>query len=113
MLHKLRGKKQIVFMVLNLSFPPVIVYNTFKELVSLSVASNVPNTQAQIFNIGVEVIQKNQDFETCLSKWFEHPAVENMWQVFKSNFTDAHNALKLIYGPTAQYTIPSIKPDGS
>ena len=40
---------------------------------------NVPKTQAQVFNIGVEIIGKTREFETGISEWFEHPTVEHMW----------------------------------
>ena len=31
--------------------------------------------------------------ETGLSKWFEHPAIDHMWNIFKYQFTAAHTAL--------------------
>ena len=57
-------------MVLNINYPPVIVYNILKELMDLSTEVSVPNTQAKIVTISVEMIQKNQYYETGLSKWF-------------------------------------------
>ena len=69
-------------MVCNLNNPPSIVYNAVEELVSLSAFGNVPKTQAQIFIIGVKIIQKTQDFEKGLSKWFERSSVEHIWQIF-------------------------------
>ena len=84
----------------NLNDTPVVVYNAGEELVDLSAAGNFPKTQAQIVNIGVEIIHKTQDFETGPRKWFDSTAVEHMWQIFKSHFTDNHDSLKRILGPT-------------
>ena len=64
-------------MVWNLNNIPVIVYNTVKELVVLSKSDNVPKTQAQIVNIGVEMILMIQDSETGISEWFEIPEVDH------------------------------------
>ena len=91
-------------MVSNLNSPPIIVYNAVKELVSLAKAGNFPKTQAQIVNIGVEMIQKAQDFGTGLSERFKHPKVDHTWQVFKSHFTDFHNSLKRICRPKLRNT---------
>ena len=46
------------------------------------------------------MIWKTQDFETGLSNWFECTSVEHTWHIFKTHFTAAHNALKLIIGST-------------
>ena len=40
-------------MVLNINYPPVIVYNILKELMDLSTEVSVPNTQAKIVTISV------------------------------------------------------------
>ena len=66
----------------------------------LDTAGNFSNTQAQIFNIGVEMIRKTQVFETGIIKWFMHPAGEHTWQISRYHFTAAHNALKRSSGPT-------------
>ena len=64
-------------MVWNLNNSPVIVQNEVEELVYLAKAGNFPKTQAQNFNIGVEMIWKTQYFETGISEWFKRPAVEH------------------------------------
>ena len=74
-----KEEQNISLMVWNLNNLPIISYNAVTELVSLDKAGNVPNTQAQIFNIGVKMIWKTQDFETGLSKWFKHAAVAHTW----------------------------------
>ena len=96
-----KEEQKVALVVCN---PPVIVYNAVQELVALAADGNVPKTQAQIFAIGVEMIQNTQDFETGLSKWFKHPAVEHTWHVFLNHFTAAHNTLKRICGPTLRNT---------
>ena len=67
---------------------------------ALDASGNVHKTQAQMFNLGVERIHKTQDFETGPRKWFDSTAVEHMWQIFKSHFTDNHDSLKRTLGPT-------------
>ena len=91
-------------MVCNINGTPVIVYNAIKELVALATEGNVPKTQAQIVNIGVEMIQKTRDFETGISKWFKRTAVEHTRKIFKPYFTAAHTALKLINGKNLRNT---------
>ena len=48
---------------------------------ALEKAGHVPKTQAQIVNIGVEIIRNTQDFETGISERFERPLVEYTWQI--------------------------------
>ena len=70
-------------MVWNLNYPPGIVYHAVEELAAVSVSGNIPNKQAQIFTIGVEMIWKNQYFGTGIIKYFEPPAVDHTWHIFK------------------------------
>ena len=46
------------------------------------------------------MIKKNQYCETGLSKWFQRPAVEHTWNIFKTQCKASHTALKIISGPT-------------
>ena len=68
-----KEEQKISLMVWILNDPPVIVFNTVEKLVYLSKLGNVPKTQDQIFNIGVEIICKTRDFETGINEWFETP----------------------------------------
>ena len=70
-------------MVCNLNYTPVIVYNAVEELLALTAAGNVPNKQAQIISIGVEIIRKTQYFEIDFREQFERPAVEHTWKILK------------------------------
>ena len=61
-----KEEQNISLIVWNLNDPPIILYITVRELVSLAVSGNVTNTQTQIFTICMEMMQKTQDFETGL-----------------------------------------------
>ena len=76
MLQKLQRRKKFALLVWNLNNSPVILYNAVKELVDLSASDNFPKTQAQIINIGVEMIQKNQYFETGISECFKRLSIQ-------------------------------------
>ena len=55
---KSKEEQNVSLLVLKINDPPVVVYNTVKELVDLSTVDNVPNKKAQILNIGMEMILK-------------------------------------------------------
>ena len=61
-----KEEQNISLIVWNLNDPPIILYITVRELVSLAVSGNVTNTQTQIFTICMEMMQKTQDFDTGL-----------------------------------------------
>ena len=91
-----KEEQKVTLMVWNLNNPPVIFYNTVKELVVLSKVGNVTKTQDLIFNIGMEMIWTAQDFEIGISEWLECPVVEHTWQNFKLHLKATHTDLKLI-----------------
>ena len=53
-----KEEQKVALMIWNLSNPPLILYNSVKELVDLAASGNVPKTQSQIVTIGVEMIRK-------------------------------------------------------
>ena len=99
-----KEEQKVTLMVWNLNNPPVIFYNTVKELVVLSKVGNVTKTQDLIFNIGMEMIWTAQDFEIGISEWLECPVVEHTWQNFKLHLKATHTDLKLICWPTLRNT---------
>ena len=65
---------------------------------------NLPKSQAQIINYGLDIIRKTSDFEQALAAWYCRPTVEHTWTNFKSHFVTAHRALKKVRGPTMKNT---------
>ena len=45
-----KEEQKVPLIVWNLNDPPVLVYNTVRELVALAISGNVTNTQTQIYH---------------------------------------------------------------
>ena len=73
---------------------PVIMYNKIDDLVSLAEAANMPKTEAQIVNYGLDIIKKTNDFEQALLTWFAMPAANHTYANFKQHFADAQRELR-------------------
>ena len=54
--------------------------------------------------LGVEMVQKTDDFKKALLKWFELDNNLKTWMRFKRHFTDAHKELKNVRGRTIKNT---------
>ena len=88
----------------NIAEPPMTFYHAIDELQILATAAQVPKTEEQLINIGLEIIQKTGDLEKGLTNWFEKPANQQTWFSFKLHFNKAHRALRKIRGKTIQQT---------
>ena len=84
--------------------PIVILLNKIDDLVQLADAANMPKTEAQIVNYGLDVIKKTNDFEQALREWFSLPAMNQTYQDFKQHFMEAHKELKKVRGPRLRDT---------
>jgi hypothetical protein len=88
----------------NIHDQPVLFYNEIEDLVSLTQAANLPKSELQIVNFGLDIIRKTGDFEKALTEWYGRPPAEHTWINFKQHFTAAYRNLKRVRGPTMRNT---------
>jgi hypothetical protein len=89
--------------VYNLQDPLVTLFDQVEDLKKLGDAAQMPYTQQQIINFGVQLIRNTQDFQDGLKEWYGKPTLEKTWTRFKSHFEDEYDKLKLVRGATMQH----------
>ena len=82
------------------SDPMVSIYRPIEQLRTLAEIAQIPYTERQIIDFGLQIIKNTQDFETALSEWNRKNARMKTWQSFKDHFQAAQQSLKDIRGPT-------------
>ena len=68
-------ENKVKTMFWTLSDPPVTIFNAIEDLIELAEAANLPQSQAQIINYGLDIIHKTSDFEQALTAWYSRPTV--------------------------------------
>ena len=67
-----------------------------------SAKANIPFTDAQILEKGLNIIRQTQDFESGLEKWENKRTALQTWDNFKTHFQSAQALLKKTRDPTLQ-----------
>ena len=66
------NKKKTILKILqqSLTDPPIIIFNTIEDLVSLSMAAKRPKSQQQIITYGLNIFNSTGEFDTSLTTWY-------------------------------------------
>ena len=89
--------------VYNLRDPLVSLFDQVEDLKKLAIAAQMPYTNLQIINFGVQLIRNTHDFQDGLKSWYDTPIANQTWMNFKMHFEDEHDKLKLIRGETMKH----------
>ena len=83
---------------LSLTDPPIAIFNTIEDLVSLSIAAKLPKSQQQIKTCESNIFKSTGEFDTSLTKWYNLAPADTTWHNFKTHFTNAYNNVLKIKG---------------
>ena len=86
--------------VYNLQDPLVSLFDQVEDLKKLGDAAQMPYTQQQIINFGIQLIRNTQDFQDGLKAWYSKPTLDKTWPNFKTHFEDEYDKMKLVRGTT-------------
>jgi hypothetical protein len=98
------AETKIKTFVWNLTDPLVTIFNMIEEFAELSRAGGLDRSVAQMINYGLDTIRRTNEFDRALTDWFNRPANEKTWTIFKQHFTRALRELRRIRGPTLRST---------
>ena len=82
------------------SDPLVVIWNPIEKLKKFAAKANLPYTDQQLVDFGLQLIRNTRDFEQGLQRWNEKPPVDQTWDNLKTHFRDEQEKLKKIRGPT-------------
>ena len=99
-----RAEERVNTYVWRANDAPDVLYNMIEELVFISEAANLPKTNNQIVNYGLEAIRKTGEYERALMSWYEKAEGDQTWSNFKTHFTEAQNQLRRVRGSTMHNT---------
>ena len=90
--------------VLSTSFTPadplVTIWNPIQKLKKLASQANIPYSEAQLIEFGLQLIRSTHDFEIATREWNAKPDLQKTWDNLKLHFSQAQEELKRIRGPT-------------
>ena len=80
------------------------IFDEIEDLELLGVEAKLPYSPAQLVNFATDILMRSMAFEPTLILWNARPAVEKTWTNLKTQFENAHKALRLVRGKTMQDT---------
>jgi hypothetical protein len=89
--------------VYNLQEPLVSLFDQVEDLKKLGDAAQMPYTELQITNFGVQLIRNTHDFLDGLKNWYDLPQDQKSWANFKLHFEEEYDKLKLIRGESMEH----------
>ena len=79
--------------VLSIAFVPsdpmVTIYRPIEQLRTLAEIAQIPYTESQIVDFGLQLIKNTQDFESALAEWNKKKHQDRSWDLFKEHFQEA------------------------
>ena len=81
----------------------VLIYHPIKQLQKLATSANIPYSNAQQLEFGLNLIQSTHVFEKGLSNWNKKAELYKTWLNLKKHFKDAQSEPKDIRGPMMQH----------
>lgn len=83
----------------------VNLYNQVEDLQKLGDTAQMPYTEFQIINFGVQLICKTHNFQDGLKQWFgkDTSRDDKTWENFKLHFEDEYDKLKQVRGATIHH----------
>jgi hypothetical protein len=88
--------------VYNLQDPLVTLFDQVEDLKKLGDAAQMPYSEQQIINFGIQLIRNTHDFQDGLKDWYSKPLLEKTWTNFQTHFEDEYDKLRLVRGTTMQ-----------
>ena len=82
--------------------PMVLLTRPLEKLQKLAVQANMPYTESQILQKGLQLIRNTNDFEYALTQWEDKAEADKTWSNFKTHFHEHQLKLKNIRGTTMQ-----------
>ena len=89
--------------VYTLQDPLVTLYDQVEDLKKLGDAAQMPYTEHQIVNFGIQLIRNTHDFQDGLKQWFSKEIRDKTWENFKIHFEDEYDKLKQVRGATMRH----------
>ena len=89
--------------VYSLQEPLVSLFDQVEDLKKLGDAAQMPYTEPQIINFGIQLVRNTHDFQDGLKSWYNIPDREKSWTNFKIHFEDEYDKLKLVRGVSMEY----------
>ena len=89
--------------VYSLQDPLVNLYNQVEDLQKLGDTAQMPYTEFQIINFGVQLICKTHNFQDGLKQWFGKDRDDKTWETFKLHLEDEYDKLKQVRGATIHH----------
>ncbi len=82
--------------------PLVLLTKPIESLKKMAEQANIPFTEKQLIEKGLQIIRNTRDFDIALTEWRDRPKADKTWNNFKLHFLDAQQTLKEVRGPTMQ-----------
>jgi hypothetical protein len=102
--NRVRTEEQkIVNLTWHVSEPPSMIFTKIEDFCRLAAAANLPKTEQQKINYGMDIIKKTGLFTEPLRMWY-NKGTNVDWEDFKDHFQNAHVELERISGETISQT---------